>query len=457
VGVVAVGGSAEVFKIAAAASLAKSTEIAEVQKGLLLDPENPELCDRLSRLETDSLQPVNLLEAVRQARRATELNPRQFSYCLQLASACESAGDQACAGQAFEHALGLAPRRPQVWWAAANYYVRAGQREAALSCFRRLLEIKPDYAAQAFDVALRAYGDPELIWERIVARSTDIERRLAFVNSMSANDRFDAAHQAWTRIESSGPPVPFATTRPYLERLLSHRRFEEAQAVWSRLEQWGAIPKPADSDPANLVFNGGFEQTPLEAGFDWRSFQSPYVSVDFADSSAYRGARCLRVDFPVGQNDEFEPVYQVLLLAPNQAYTLSAYVRTQDITSDSGLRLRVVDLACPNCLDESTEATVGSTPWRQVVLRFNSGPQTRAVWFSLWRPRSRTFPMELSGTFWLDAVRLQENGLGKGIGKNEFGASSCSAGPALRTCGVLQGLGPHESEKPQSLEIRVRS
>ena len=231
------GGSAEVFKIAAAARLAKSSEIAKVQKGLLLDPETPELYDRLSQLETDSLQPLNLLDAVRQARRATELNPRQFSYWLQLASACESAADQACARQAFEQALGLAPRRPQVWWAAGNFYVRAGQPEAALSRFRRLLEIKPDYAAQTFDVALRAYGDPQFIWERIVAGSTDIERGLAFVNSMSANGRFDAAHQAWTWIESSGPPVPFATTRPYLERLLSHRRFEEARAVWRRLEQ----------------------------------------------------------------------------------------------------------------------------------------------------------------------------------------------------------------------------
>jgi tetratricopeptide (TPR) repeat protein len=413
-GVVAVVGSAEVFKIATAASLAKSTEMAQVQKGLLFDPENPELYDRLSHLESDALEPANLVEAVRQARRATELNPLQFSYWLQLASACESAGDQACAREGFEHALGLAPRRPQVWWTAANYYVRAGQPEAALARFRRLVEIKPDLAAQTFDVGLHAYGDPELLWARMVAGSTDIERGLAFVDCMSANERFDSAHQAWTWIESMGTPVPFSTLQPYLERLLSHRRFGEAQAVWWRLEQWGAIPKSAESDRGNLVFNGGFEQTPLEAGFDWRSLPSPYVSVDFADSAAYQGARCLRIDVPVGQNDEFEPVYQILLLAPNQAYILSAYVRTQDITSDSGPRLRLVDLACPSCLDESTEATVGSTPWRQVALTFESGPQTQAVRLSVWRPRSRTFPTEMSGTFWLDGVRLQETGAGEG-------------------------------------------
>ena len=72
------------------------------------------------------------------------------------------------------------------------------------------------------------------------------------------------------------------------------------------------------------MFNGGFEQPPLDAGFDWRSQPSSYVSVDFADASPYEGAHCLRVDFPVGQNDEFEPVYQILPVVPNQAYTLAA-------------------------------------------------------------------------------------------------------------------------------------
>ncbi len=155
------------------------------------------------------------------------------------------------------------------------------------------------------------------------------------------------------------------------------------------------------------MFNGGFEQPPLGAGFDWRSQPSSYVSVDFADASPYEGAHCLRVDFPVGQNDEFEPVYQILPVVPNQAYTLAAYVRSRDITSDSGPRLRVTDPDCPSCLDASTDTTVGSTPWHTVTLRFSAGPQTQAVRVSVWRPRSRVFPMEISGSFWLDAVSVR--------------------------------------------------
>jgi hypothetical protein len=134
---------------------------------------------------------------------------------------------------------------------------------------------------------------------------------------------------------------------------------------------------------------------------------SPYASVDFADASPYAGAQCLRVDFPVGQNDDFEPVYQIVPAAPNQSYSLSAYVRSSEITSDSGPRLRVIDEDCPACLNAETDSTVGSTPWHSVKLDFTAGPQTKALRVSVWRPRSRVFPMEISGSFWLDAVSIR--------------------------------------------------
>jgi len=66
--------------------------------------------------------------------------------------------------------------------------------------------------------------------------------------------------------------------QPYLERVLNRGRYQEAEGVWEDLD-----------------FNGGFEQAPLNAGFDSRSQPTPYVSIDFAAPSAYEGA--LRLDF----------------------------------------------------------------------------------------------------------------------------------------------------------------
>jgi tetratricopeptide (TPR) repeat protein len=400
-------GSAEAIKIARVTALGSSTEVSAVRKGLALDPGSPQLHYRLSQLYGDSLELSNLTEGVAQARRAVALNPHKFDYWLNLASACESIRDNTCATKALRRALMLCPMTPRIWWVAGNYYLRTTQPEAALPCFQRLLELSPDYLAPTLDLTLRAYSDPAMIFEKVAGSGIDVGLALAFADFMSANNKFDAARQAWSQVAGRGATFPFEAVRPYLEHLLSHGRYHEAQAVWLYLEQRGVIAKPVDSGPGNLVFNGGFEQPPLEAGFDWRSTPSSYVSVDFADPSAYKGAHCLRVDFPVSQNDEFELVYQILPVDPGQAYVLAAYVRSRDITSDSGPRLRVVDPDCSDCLSVSTESTTGTTAWHSVNVNFIAGKQTRVVRVSAWRPRSRTFPMDISGSFWLDDVSLR--------------------------------------------------
>jgi len=410
VALVAIVGSAEAIKVAVVTALGKSTQVAEVRKGLALDPDNPELHHRLSQLYGGSLGLSDLAEGEAQARRATALNPHKSNYWLTLASACESLNDNACADQAVQRALVLSPMVPLVWWVAGNHYLRTQRPETALPCFRRVLELSPDYAVPTFDLTLHTYGDPKTILEKVVGDGKDPGLALAFANFLSANNDFDAAHLAWTKIADRGVSFPFTAVQPYLERLLSHDRYREAQAIWLDLERLGVIAKPAGSEQDNLVFNGGFEQPPLMGGFDWRLRSAPYASVDFADTSAYEGAHCLRVDFLVSRNDEFAPVYQILPVASNQAYTLVAYVRSRDLTSDSGPRLRVTDAACPSCLDASTAATVGSTPWHPVTLNFSSGPQTQAVRLSVWRPPSQTFPAEITGTFWLDAVSVKATG-----------------------------------------------
>jgi Tfp pilus assembly protein PilF len=399
-------GSMEAMKIAALTAMETSGDVTAVQKSIAIDPGDPALHYRLAQLTGDSAEQSSITAAVQAARRATTLNPNRSDYWLTLASACESAGDKACADQSLQRALNLAPMVPQVWWLAGNHYLRTDRPDAALPCFHRLLELSPDYAAPIFALSLSAYGDPKLIFDNVVGNTKNPEIGLAFADFMSANNQLDAAHQAWTQVANGGAQFSFAEVQPYIERLLSQGRYPEAQSIWRQLEGRGVIARPVDREPGNLVFNGGFEQPPVSAGFDWRVQPSSYASIDFGDASPYSGEHCLRIDFPVGQNDDFEPVFEIVPVIPNQAYGLTAYARSSDITSDSGPRLRVTDPDCTACLIAVSDVTVGSTPWHKVTLQFTAGPQTQAVRVSVWRPRSRVFPMEISGSFWLDAVSL---------------------------------------------------
>jgi hypothetical protein len=201
----------------------------------------------------------------------------------------------------------------------------------------------------------------------------------------------------------AGTAVPQTAATRYVEELLRYRQYHAAAEVWAYLRQKGVVaPNPA----SNLVYNGDFEQPPLKEGFDWHLRPQTYLSVDAANRVAHSGERALRLDFTVPDNSEYEPAYQLVPVVPGKTYLLSAWTRAEHIASDSGPRLRVEDPQCPACLSIVSEGSVGTRSWRRVEAQFTAPASAEVIRLSVWRPRSRSFPMEISGQFWLDDVSL---------------------------------------------------
>jgi hypothetical protein len=305
---------------------------------------------------------------------------------------------------------------PSIHWVAANAYLRIGRVDDALAQFRTLLElasqIQPSSAGSAyiqstFRLCLRVVNDPQTIADKVLPAGNDPALELQFVSFLSTHGQLEHAYPVWTKVVARLRPFPFSLAQPYLDQLMKAGDYGKAEVVWRDLEHLGIIDQPPSTDGDELVFNGGFERAPLGSGFDWRSWEELYPSVEFSDSTAHQGAHCLRIDFTVKRNDSYEPVFQSVPVSPGQHYLLSAYVRSKDITSESGPRLRVLDPDHPEVLDQSTEGTVGTTGWHRISLGFSAGADTKLVRLSVWRPRSRSFPFEISGSFWLDDVSLK--------------------------------------------------
>ena len=399
-----IGG--EAIRLWIAESLAVSFTLPKLLLALKVDPADPMIHKLLGQYYC-YLDDPNMGEGLKHLRRATELSPSGAIYWYSLASACELAGDNACADQAFERAVSLSPMMPHFEWAAANHYLVTGRTDQALACFRRLLELDPGYAGQTFKLCLRVTDDPGLVFQKVLLPGNDTTLKLYYVVYLSAYGKADAAHQIWVKTMANASPFPLSSAEPYLENLLAHGQGQEARNVWQDLERLEVVSTHNTVASDNLVFNGDFEQIPLNTGLDWRYSVAPYLYVDFFDPAAYQGTRCMRMDFTVSRNEQYVGVFQYVPVSPNQEYILQAFVRSQSITSDSGPRLRVIDSACPTCLDAMSDTTVGTTPWHQINLRFSTGPQTQLVNLLVFRPRSRIFPMEITGSFWLDAVSLK--------------------------------------------------
>lgn len=394
-------------EITIAATLGQSFNPPRLRKALALDPSNPELHYRLGMAYCNSLEDYHPTQGIRQLQRAISLNHRQPIFWSGLVSACQSLGDRTCADRATERLLEISPMAPHDYWAAANHYLLEGRVGAAMTKFRRLIALDPGYADQTFRLCLSTNENAQEVYRQVLAGQNSPELNLSFIHFLTAHGRGNAAYPIWKQTVALDRPFPLSRAAPYINWLIHHGADHEALEAWRSLEQRGLVPRPARDAAGNLVYNPGFEHDPLDTGLDWRILKQPYTWVDLDDSSPYAGGRCLRVDFSVSRNGEYQPVMQFVPVTPGGRYLLEAYVRSRGLTSSSGPRLRVTDPACASCLDASTAGTVGTTPWHPVRLSFTAGARTHWVRLSVWRPRARSFPTDITGTFWLDDVTVQ--------------------------------------------------
>jgi hypothetical protein len=406
VGIPAVIFSFKVTQITLAARYGRRFDASDLRRAIALDPGNAAYDHQLGLVCAYSFDHPNLSDALVYLRRATELNPLNALYWSDLAEVCDTMNDTACSNQAVQQALILGPTTPQFEWKAGNHYLLTGKSGEALDHFRCLLALDATYAQPVFEVCLRVVGNPQTIFQKVIPAGKQTRVKLAYLDVLGAQGHTNFANQVWKQMLSEGLSCKFSDIKPYLDSLFAEDEMQQAAAVWRQLQQAGVIPRLSDSGAENLVYNGQFVHTPLDAGFGWRAPGTPDVEADFQDPSGYHSSHCLRVDYAAGKNLELEPVFQFVGVVPGRAYRLQAEVRSDSITSDSGPRLRVTDPDCPTCLNALTETTVGTTAWHQVTLDFKAGAQTCVVRLSVWRARSWTFPMEISGSFWLDDVSI---------------------------------------------------
>jgi hypothetical protein len=347
-------------------------------------------------------------ESVKYLQEAVQINPRRWDYWIDLAVACDFGGETACADAAYERAASINPLTPSILWAVGNHYLLTDQSEKAFPHFRRLLELDPQYVDTTYRLCLRATRDPQAIYSGVVPQGQDASARFAFLLFLSSNADYESAMKIWSQMITGPDRSPnMILVKPFLDFLLDHNQIGDAETIWSDLEHAGAIPQGPPAETANLLYNGGFESLPLNTGFDWHVSDSQDLEFDLADPNGYQGGKCLRIDFVVGRNAEYDLVDQVVRIKPNTHYQLTAFVRSNNLTSESGPQLREVEMGCANCQVQTSDSTLGTTPWHQISLEFLTQPQTQAVRISFWRPQEHAYSRDITGTVWLDDVTLR--------------------------------------------------
>jgi len=369
-----------------------------------LAPSNPDPYYRLGLFYQWELRHIDLKESAYYLRKAIERNPLEQEYWLSLAKVYQRMGEGALSERASENAISVFPTSYRGRWGSANLLLQQGDFEKALSHFSYILAHYPNQSATVYDVLGKAVSDPGFVLERIVPKDPSSFRQyLSYL--YEAGDK-DSARKAWAERSSFGYRADRGQTLRHIDFLISKGEVYEAFQVWKERLQEEGLPVPEDG---NLITNGDFEKEQvLGGGFDWKIEKVAGADVSFDPSVAFEGKRSLKIVFDGKENVDFRHVYQFVPLKSDTEYVLAANMKTQAVTTKSGLKMEVTGIG--QAFQRQSEALTGDNEWRELIVRFRTPAQLQGGLVRVRREKTDKFDRYISGTVWIDHVSLREKG-----------------------------------------------
>lgn len=368
-----------------------------------LEPKNAGYWLHLGLYYEQDLDHGNLRQAVSDFEKAARANPRSDEIWLNTASAYEILGEPRAARRAYERAQASYPISPVVAWRYGSFLVRQSDYPEACAEIRRAILTDPSLTTGAIAQLWEAnQGISTILDSALPARKGYYFTALSFFLSQHQTD---PALAVWDRLLKLKQPFQMRQAIPLVEALIQESHLDEAEQTWSQALHATTWPVDADAN-GSLVFNGGFEHPLLNGGFDWREIAVDGATYAFNRNVVHSGQRSLRVRFSGTANLDFANLQQYVRVEPSQHYNFSAYLRTEGITTDSGMRFEIYDSKRPAALTLLTPNLVGTNPWTRVNTSFVTGADTNLLVIALRRIPSQKFDNKLRGTVWVDDVSL---------------------------------------------------
>jgi tetratricopeptide (TPR) repeat protein len=374
-----------------------------MERGAALEPGNAAAWDRLGHRRQWDLANPDPMGALADYQRAVEHNPFSARYWLDLASAYEDTGNLPLARDAFEHARRVYPASAEVAWNYGNFLLRQEQYSEGFAEIQRAVSADHTLLPLSISRMWRSNHDVNLLLDEVLP--ANVEAYFQALDFFAANHQADAGLTVWQRLLALGKPFSLQRSFPFLDDLILEDRAEDAQRVWR--EALAAARLPQEVSPGkSLLWNGNFAGDFANGGLDWRWVTPPGVAIDFDAAPPAHGPRSLRLEFGGGSNLALDEPSQFVPVEPGRTYHLRATMRTESITTESGLRFVLTDPNHPAGASLVTENLTGSHSWTNVEGDVTTGAKTHFLLLRLHRDPSRLFDNKLSGTVWIADVSL---------------------------------------------------
>ena len=346
--------------------------------------------------EEDVQKAINIFKGVLQR------DPQNPYRWADLGEAFLEAGQKEEARYCYGQVLALAPHSAPFLLRAANFHFQIGENEEALPITAWILMLIPDYDSVIFSEYARLVDRPE----DVLRYGLPEDRRAAesWLRFLIQAERLDDAQRTWEWVVGRGY-ADDALAGEYVEFLIRQGRPDLAASTWARY----LGTRAGDYGKSTYLFNGGFESEPAQSPFDWSVARTQGVEVARDCTTAWSGKCSLRVSFAGTQNLDFAAASQMTLVKPGP-YRFHAFIRSEGLTTDQGIRFRVSDAEAPARLDVTFGQFIGTRPWSGVERDFVVPPATRLLQVQVIRQPSMKFDNKVGGTAWIDELSLEPIG-----------------------------------------------
>jgi len=377
---------------------------AGIERAAQLEPSNPENWFLLGRYLQYNLEQPDLARAIQAYHSSLALDPRAATVWLDLAAAYEAQGDLPAAREAYLQAKRVYPVSAEVAWRYGNFLLRQNEVPSAFAEIRNAVSADPKRAAEALSRCWRVDPDFEAILDNALPPTVPVY--LDAIREFDSDAAIDPALAVWDRLASLHPRLPLYKIIPFTDSLLQARRLADAHRVWDQAIALADLT-PTNDPPGSVLWDGGFETGVLGGGFAWAiAPPSPGVQVTIDSSEKHSGQRSLRLGFDGRRNVNFSDVCHLAQVQPGTSYRLSGWVRTQGLTTDQGIRLRLEWVE--NSLNASRETADvhGTQPWTQLMQSWTAVANVPQVRVCVTRHPSDDMGRRIHGIAWIDDVAL---------------------------------------------------
>ena len=341
----------------------------------------------------------NIQQAITTFRTVLQRDPQDPYRWADLGNAFLKAGQKEDARYCFGQVLALAPRSAVFLLRVADFHFQIGENQLALPITARILGLIPDYDSVIFGEYIRTVDRAEDVLR--LGLPEDPRAAKSWLQFLMQAGRLGDTQRTWDWVVDHGY-ADNALAGEYVEFLVRERHPDVAASAWAQYMG----PRADDYDKSTYLFNGDFESDPAQSPFDWNFARTEGVEVARDCTTASSGKCSLRISFAGTQNLGFAAASELAFVRPG-TYRFHAFIRTEALTTDQGIRFRISDAEVSARLDEVFGQFIGSSPWSSVDHDLAVGPQTRLLRIDVIRQPSMKFDNKVDGTGWIDQLKLE--------------------------------------------------